>query len=206
MAAIGAALTRRLTLIQGPPGKIVPYIDVVYSSHRPKCHFQFLFEGTGKTTVAASIAFGYVHQCRSSKNLPAHSKVLATAFSNVGADNIAEQLLRLGLKVVRVGKASAVSKALWDHTLDAAIERDPEAKKALEDAARATSNLRDSSARTNKKGGSRSKVDIASERNKRELATSAVKASIEVSSKIVEHLPKISGTSLIRNCPFCLGL
>lgn len=107
---------------------------------------------------------------------------------------------------MRVGKASAVSKALWDHTLDAAIERDPEAKKALEDAARATSNLRDSSARTNKKGGSRSKVDIAKERNKRELATSAVKASIEVSSKIVEHLPKIPGTSLILNCPLCLGL
>ena len=31
-----------------------------------------------------------------------------------------------------------------------------------------------------KKGASRSKLDIASERNKRDLATNAVKASIEV--------------------------
>ena len=113
--------------------------------------------------------------------MPAHSKVLATAFSNVGADNLAEQLLRLGLKVVRVGKASAVSPSLWDHTLDAAIERDPDAKKAMEEATRATSNLRGAAVKSGKKGGSRSKLDIASERNKRELATTAVKASIEVS-------------------------
>ena len=121
-----------------------------------------------------------MHQCRSSKNLPAHSKVLATAFSNVGADNLAEQMLRVGLKVVRMGKASAVSQTLWEHTLDAAIERDPDAKKAMEEATRATSNLRISSMKSGKKGSSRSKLDIASERNKRDLATNAVKASIEV--------------------------
>eukprot|EP00554_Chaetoceros_debilis_P015028 CAMPEP_0194114400 /NCGR_PEP_ID=MMETSP0150-20130528/19997_1 /TAXON_ID=122233 /ORGANISM="Chaetoceros debilis, Strain MM31A-1" /LENGTH=959 /DNA_ID=CAMNT_0038804591 /DNA_START=208 /DNA_END=3087 /DNA_ORIENTATION=- len=154
ISAIGAALTRKLTMIQGPPG-------------------------TGKTTVAASIAFGFSHQCRSSKNLPKYSKVLATAFSNVGADNLAEQAIRVGLKVVRVGKASAVSQGLWDHTLDAAIEKDAEAKKAMEEATRATANLRKTSLINGKKGGSRTKMDIASERNKRDLATTAVKASIE---------------------------
>lgn len=153
LSAIGAALTRKLTMIHGPPG-------------------------TGKTTVAGSIAFGFVHQCRQSKNLPKHSKVLASAFSNVGADNLAEQLVRLGLKVVRVGKASAVSPSLWDYTLDAAIERDPEAKKALEEATRATSNLRGSNIQSQRKGGGKSKADIASERNKRDLATTAVKNSI----------------------------
>jgi len=112
--------------------------------------------------------------------LPKHSKVLATAFSNVGADNLAEQLLRLGLKVVRVGKASAVSQALWDYTLDAAIDKDPAAKKALEEATRATSNLRGGPLKSGKKGSSKSKVDIAIERNKRDIATTAVKASIEV--------------------------
>lgn len=77
---------------------------------------------------------------------------------------------------MRIGKASAVSQSLWDHTLDAAIERDPEAKKALEEATVATCNLKNMKARSGK-----SKLDIASERNKREIATAAVKASIKVS-------------------------
>ena len=130
--------------------------------------------------MAAAIAFGFVHQCRRSANLPNDSKVLATAFSNVGADNIAEQAIRLGLKVVRVGKASAVSQGLWEYTLDAAIEKDPEAKKAMEEASRATANLKKSSSLKGKKGDSRSKLDISTERNKRDLATTAVKASIDV--------------------------
>jgi hypothetical protein len=58
--------------------------------------------------------------------------VLACAFSNVGADNLAEAMIRLGLKVVRVGKPSAVSEVLWDCTLDAAIGRDEAAQKATE--------------------------------------------------------------------------
>jgi hypothetical protein len=131
--------------------------------------------GTGKTTVAAAIAFGFAHQCRSLS--PSH-KVLATAFSNCGADNLAEQLLRIGLKVIRVGKASAVSRKLWDYTLDAAIERDPMAKMAMEEAAVASANVN-----SKRKGGRKikSRVDKSNERNKRELATLAVKASIEVS-------------------------
>ncbi len=147
LSCIGAALTRKLTMIQGPPG-------------------------TGKTTVAASIAFGFVHQCR---HISPNHKVLATAFSNCGADNLAEKLLGIGLKVVRVGKASAVSPVLWDYTLDAAIERDPDAKKAMEEATLATATV-------NQKGSKniRSKKDQGNERNKRDLATRAVKASIEV--------------------------
>lgn len=148
LSAIGAALTRRLTVIQGPPG-------------------------TGKTTVAGSIAFGFVHQCRS---LSSNAKVLACASSNVGADNLAEQILGLGLKVVRIGKASGVSESLWEYTLDAAIKKDSTAQKALADAAIATANLR------KKHPGKKSRntrVDLISERNKRETATTAVKASIQ---------------------------
>ena len=133
----------------------------------------------GKTTVAASIAFGFVHQCRS---ISKHNKVLATAFSNVGADNLAEQLIRVGLKVVRVGKASAVSSHLWDYTLDAAIAKDPDAQKALIEASKATANIRALKVNQNGAKGSsaRKKVDVSSARNRRELATTAVKASIEV--------------------------
>ena len=135
-----------------------------------------IYIGTGKTTTAGSIAFGFVHQCRS---LSPHCKVLATAFSNVGADNLAEKFLNLGLKVVRVGKPSGVSEALWSHTLDAAIQRDPDATKALDDAARITAKVKKidqgSSSRKTNKGS------LSAERAKRDAATDAVKASIQVS-------------------------
>lgn len=131
--------------------------------------------GTGKTTVASAIAYGFVHQCRC---ISPHTKVLACAFSNVGADNLAEQMIKLGLKVVRIGKASAVSESLWDYTLDSAIDKDPSAQKALQTAAWATSQL--TSSRAKQKGDSRSKSSILSERSKQDVATAAVKASIEV--------------------------
>ena len=139
LAAVEAALTRRLTLIQGPPG-------------------------TGKTVTAASIGFGMVHQCRS---ISADSaKVLACAFSNVGADNLAQALQNVGLKVVRIGKPSAVTQSLWNNTLDAAIDRDLDARKALEVAAKAA-------ARLSKVG----QMDKTEERLVRQSATNAVKAS-----------------------------
>mmetsp|Transcript_4613 Transcript_4613/g.6660 ORF Transcript_4613/g.6660 Transcript_4613/m.6660 type:complete len:991 (+) Transcript_4613:232-3204(+) len=140
--AIAAALTRRLTLLQGPPG-------------------------TGKTTVGASIAFGFVHQCRNIAS--ENTKVLACAFSNVGADNLAERLVSFGLKVVRIGKAStAISPSLWNSTLDAAIDADPVVRRALEKAATATAQLK----RSTESG-------MLSDASKRAAATAAVKASIQ---------------------------
>jgi energy-coupling factor transporter ATP-binding protein EcfA2 len=151
LAAIGAALTRKLTLIQGPPG-------------------------CGKTTVASAIAFGFTHQTRTiSKN----AKVLACAFSNVGADNLVDGFLPLGLKVIRVGKASGVSEHLWNHTLDAAIDRDPDAQKALQNAARATAQLAKLQAR--RKSEKNGNSGIISQRMAQEMATLAVKQSIKVS-------------------------
>lgn len=81
----------------------------------------------------------------------------------------------LGLKVVRVGKASAVSESLWDYTLDAAIHRDRDAQKALENAAQATAQLNKIKRRRGKASSSLSDQSI------RDAATAAVKASIEVS-------------------------
>jgi hypothetical protein len=109
-----------------------------------------------------------VQQCHS---LSAHTKVLACAFSNVGADNLAEAMIKLGMRVVRVGKASAVAESLWPFTLDAAIDRDPDAQKALRCAARATSQL----AKLSRKSSS---AQTVSDRTIRESATAAVKASI----------------------------
>lgn len=103
--------------------------------------------------------------------------MLATAFSNVGADNLAEKFLSLGLKVVRVGKPSGVSESLWGFTLDAAIQRDPLAQRALEDAARMTAKLNIGKGSDTKKSN---KGSITAERSKRDAATEAVKASIQV--------------------------
>jgi hypothetical protein len=154
LASIGAALTRKLTMIQGPPG-------------------------TGKTTVANAIGFGFTHQCRS---ISPNAKVLACAFSNVGADNLAEGMIKLGLKVVRVGKASGVSENLWEHTLDAAIDKDPEAQKALQNALRATAQL--AKLNTRKKGKNASSMP---ERIVQEMATAAVKNSIHVSWSMLQE-------------------
>lgn len=133
--------------------------------------------------VASAIAFGFVYQCRA---LSPHTKVLATAFSNVGADNLAEAILRLGLKVVRIGKASAVSKGLWEHTLDAHIDRDPDAQKALAHAAKATAQLRKLTKQDRSGNGSRAS-DAASNQIARELATAAVKAAVKVSRLVSKH-------------------
>ena len=148
LAVIGAALTRKLTLIQGPPG-------------------------TGKTTTASVIGFGFTHQCRS---LSPNAKVLASAFSNAGADNLAEGFLQLGLKVVRIGKASAVSESLWDFTLDAAIDSDKEARKAMELAASATAQLLKIRKDKKNKNGNGAPM---TERAAQEIATLAVKRSIK---------------------------
>ena len=88
---------------------------------------------------------------------------------------MAEGFLRLGLKIVRVGKPSAVSENLWDYTLDAAIDRDPVAQKAMQDAARATAQL---AKLQSKKSGSMN--GMISERAAKDIATEAVKASIKV--------------------------
>lgn len=177
LAAVGAALTRKLTLIQGPPG-------------------------SGKTSTAGAIGFGFVHQCR---QISPHSKVLACAFSNVGADNLAETLLKLGLKVVRVGKASAMSEHLWQHSLDAAIDADPKAQQALEHAARATARLaavhksnQQKKSRKSSRGGTPSDTR-AQDKVAQELATAAVQASIracnQAAAKALREADVIVSTS-----------
>ena len=152
LAAIGAALTRKLTLVQGPPG-------------------------TGKTATASAIGFGFTHQCRS---ISPNAKTLACAFSNVGADNLAEGFLKLGLKVVRIGKASAVSEHLWEHTLDAAIDRDPAAQKALQNAALATAELTKLTKLKQRNGKGKFLKNTLTDRAVQDIATAAVKHSIKV--------------------------
>lgn len=123
------------------------------------------------------LGYGFAHLCR---DLPYEAKVLACAFSNVGADNLVEQMLRMGLNVVRVGKASSVSPSLWDYTLDSAIAKDPDAQRALEEASNASIMLRQLTQVRGRRQMKRSAGDGVDERRIREKATLAIKASIKV--------------------------
>eukprot|EP00985_Skeletonema_marinoi_P006061 scaffold2626_cov167-Skeletonema_marinoi.AAC.1 len=151
-----------MAYIKANPSQLFP----VYNEPQPP--------GTGKTTVAGSVAFGFVHQCR---KISPHCKVLASAFSNVGADNMAEKFLSLGLKVVRVGKPSGVSESLWSYTLDAAIQRDPNAQHAMNVAAKVSAKVKKQS--TDTKSRRSSKQSPSAERAKRDAVTQAVKDSIQ---------------------------
>lgn len=102
--------------------------------------------------------------------------MLATAFSNVGADNMAEKFLSLGLKVVRVGKPSGVSESLWAHTLDAAIQRDPNAQHAISVATKISAKMKK---QTDTKSRRSNKQSPSAERAKRDAVTQAVKESIQ---------------------------
>lgn len=51
---------------------------------------------------------------------------MATAFSNVAADNLLEGALELGMRAVRIGRPATVRPALWHATLDALVENHPE--------------------------------------------------------------------------------
>jgi AAA domain len=82
------------------------------------------------------------------------------------------------LKVIRIGKPSAVTQSLWNMTLEAAIDRDPNVQKAR-DAANQVSEQQQS--QLHKK--SKSSVQSYEQRSIRTAAmTTAVKASIEASN------------------------
>eukprot|EP00752_Nemacystus_decipiens_P008749 g7810.t1 len=99
--AIRQALESRLTLIQGPPG-------------------------TGKTKTACNLILAAVKLRKSKGGARRDGKVMATAFSNVAADNLLEGALELGMRAVRIGRPATVRPALWHATLDALVENHPE--------------------------------------------------------------------------------
>ncbi len=99
--AVRATLSRTVSLVQGPPG-------------------------TGKTTTAGHIVIAALKERR--------GPVLAAAASNTAADALLAAILRIGgrkTRVVRVGRLGAVVSSLWEHTLDAAVERDPAVSRLL---------------------------------------------------------------------------
>ena len=77
--------------------------------------------GTGKTTtvvslIATAVAQGY--------------RVLACAPSNLAVDNMAERLVELGIKIVRIGHPVRVLPEVQAHTLDARVEEHEDYRQA----------------------------------------------------------------------------
>jgi hypothetical protein len=70
--------------------------------------------GTGKTTTVVEIIRQAIRRGK---------KVLASAPSNLGVDNIFERLLGFGERVVRLGHPARVLPELREHTLDLLVER-----------------------------------------------------------------------------------
>ena len=95
--AINAALTQRLILIHGPPG-------------------------TGKTFVACEIVHQLYHLMNSEADRDDKSKILVAAETNNAVDNLTHNLVKLNMRVVRVGNKSQIGKHLHDYSLAHQVE------------------------------------------------------------------------------------
>ncbi len=75
--------------------------------------------GTGKTTAVVEL----IRQCTARGE-----RILACAPSNVAVDNLAERLLRAGLRIVRLGHPARVNAAVRDVSLASLVADAPEQK------------------------------------------------------------------------------
>lgn len=77
--------------------------------------------GTGKTTTLVEII---------RHSIGPNGKILVTASSNLGVDNLLEKLIATGIKAVRLGHPARVMEALRSHTLDYKAEKHEDARLA----------------------------------------------------------------------------
>jgi ATP-dependent RNA/DNA helicase IGHMBP2 len=75
--------------------------------------------GTGKTTAVVEL----IRQC-----VAQGERILACAPSNVAVDNLAERLLRAGLRIVRLGHPARVQATVRDVSLASLVAESPEQK------------------------------------------------------------------------------
>eukprot|EP01132_Coremiostelium_polycephalum_P006660 gene6660-8239_t len=97
--AIETAANQRLTLIIGPPG-------------------------CGKTYTAIHLIRFLIHMYQLREpSLKKRYKILATAYTNVGVDNMLEGLLKYQVKVLRIGDAPKIRPELQESTLEYKLEQ-----------------------------------------------------------------------------------
>jgi superfamily I DNA and/or RNA helicase len=77
--------------------------------------------GTGKTTTLVEII---------RHSIQPEGKILVTASSNLGVDNLLEKLINTGIKAVRLGHPARVMESLRIHTLDYKAEKHEDARLA----------------------------------------------------------------------------
>jgi superfamily I DNA and/or RNA helicase len=77
--------------------------------------------GTGKTTTLVEII---------RHSIQPEGKILVTASSNLGVDNLLEKLIKTGIKAVRLGHPARVMESLRAHTLDYKAEKHEDARLA----------------------------------------------------------------------------
>jgi hypothetical protein len=142
LSALADAVTKPISLIQGASAPRAPLTLTTHGSCLPACCSHPPRRvlgvppgppGTGKTRTACAILATVValkeqrlrdggERARGQKLL----RVLACAHSNIATDNLLEGLLKQGVKVVRIGRPVNVRSALWNHTLDARLQQEPE--------------------------------------------------------------------------------
>ncbi|WP_107039399.1 AAA domain-containing protein [Brumimicrobium mesophilum] len=76
--------------------------------------------GTGKTTTIVELIQSLRKQGLS---------IIASAPSNAAVDHLAQQLLNLGLKVLRLGNTAKVNKVVWEHTPEGILSDDKYSRK-----------------------------------------------------------------------------
>jgi len=120
--------------------------------------------GTGKTTVLVEVIRRAVAR---------GEKVLATAPSNLAADNLLERLVAAGVDGVRVGHPARVVPGLLDRTLEARDAGNESARIAAGLVEEAIALRRDARKRRGKRGPGRFSQARGAERRARELLTEA---------------------------------
>lgn len=141
--------------------------------------------GTGKTRTLAELVRQAVAR---------GERVLVTAASHTAVDNLAERLVREGVRLVRMGHPARVSEEMEAHTLDALLEA-TESSKLAEGWVREAEQLRQKLAQRMKRGAVSREERSAAKFEINGLFASARRATKDSQKNILESATVIAATA-----------